>query len=181
MRALGQALERFGLVSFELELQGENILVRGELSVPETKVSFSRLFRELLTGRPPANCPSGQIDLRFLPHEIETFDSCGKDGRQDACKLPNPYSISQILRGVGAYLDNRPGSVPTSIALKGKWVGIHYQTAEGRLERVAQHLEYFYDYWTNMYLRRSNRPKLVSDKGALQTANGPRQLQFSTS
>src|SRR4026209_1189933 len=46
------------------------------------------------------------------------------------------------------------------ISLKGKWVTVTYQTPEGRLEQAQQDLEYFYDYWVKMYLRRSNRAKL---------------------
>jgi len=45
------------------------------------------------------------------------------------------------------------------ISLKGRWVTVSYQTGEGRLERARQDLEYFYDYWGKMYLRRSNRAK----------------------
>ena len=74
--------------------------------------------------------------------------------------MPDPYSLSQILRGAGSYLDNRHNTKLVGISLKGKWVTVSYQTAEGRLEQAQQDLEYFYDYWVKMYLHRSNRTKL---------------------
>jgi hypothetical protein len=119
--------------------------------------------RELLRGSKPTSTVTttvGQVDLRFSPEEIEKFDVRGRVKRKDACKMPDPYSISQILRGAGAYLDNRDATNLMAITLKDKWVTVSYRTAEGRLERAKQDLEYFYDYWVKMYMRRSNRAKL---------------------
>jgi hypothetical protein len=63
------------------------------------------------------------------------------------------------------------------ISLKGKWVTVNYQTAEGRLEQAQQDLEYFYDYWVKMYLRRSNRAKAppMSDPTLFVTWEGMRR------
>jgi hypothetical protein len=88
--------------------------------------------------------------------------------------MPDPYSLSQILRGAGSYLDNRDVTELVGISLKDKWVTVSYQTAEGGLERAQQDLEYFYDYWVKMYLRRSNRakPPRPSDPTVLVTWRG---------
>ena len=161
LRALGQALEKFGLAGFDVELSRESFLVRGQLTKTEIKFSFCRFVAELLRGstRRQSLTSPGQVDLRFLPVDIERFDRRGKNKRRDPTKMPDPYSVSQILRGVGAYLDNRDRTALIAITLKGKWVIINYQTADGRLERAQQDFEYFYDYWVKMYLHRSNRPK----------------------
>ena len=37
---------------------------------------------------------------------------------------------------------------------------LRYKTGEGRLEQAQQDVEYFYNYWVKMYLRRIDRPKL---------------------
>ena len=89
--------------------------------------------------------------------------------------MPDPYSVSQILRGAGSYLDNRDITKLLEISLKGKWVTVSYETAEGRLEKAQQDLEYFYDYWVKMYLRRSNRlkPLFSPDPTVLVTWKGP--------
>ena len=128
------------------------------------KFSFSRFVRELLRGS--AAHPTLSWLLRaewnspFLADEIEQFDMRGKVKRADSNKMPDPYSISQILRGTGSYLDNRDVTTLVGISLNGKWVTVKYETAAGRLEQAKQDLEYFYDYWVKMYLRRSNRAKL---------------------
>lgn len=127
------------------------------------KFSFSRFLRELLQGamlRTTLTYAQNQIDLRFSPEEIEQFDLRGRVKRQDFNKMPDPYSISQILRGAGSYLDNRDVATLAGISLRRKWVSVSYETAEGRLEQAKQDLEYFYDYWVKMYMRRSNRTKL---------------------
>jgi len=74
--------------------------------------------------------------------------------------MPDPYSISQILRGAGSYVDSRDGTTLMGISLQGNWVAVSYQTAEGRLQQAKRDLEYFYNYWVKMYLRRSNRSKV---------------------
>ncbi len=74
--------------------------------------------------------------------------------------MPDPYSISQILRGAGSYLDNREAARLSAISLRGKWVTVAYENPDGRIEQAQQDLEYFYDYWVKMYMRRSNRAKL---------------------
>ncbi len=178
LRALGQALERFSFSAFDLELRSGTYLVTGTaISAENIKFSFSRFVRELLRGcsaKAMVTCNDSHVDLHFSPEEIERFEERGKIRRQDPSKMPDPYSISQILRGAGSYLDNREVTTLVGISLKGKWVTVSYQTSEGRLEQAQQDLEYFYDYWVKMYLRRSNRAKLPppSDPTVLVTWQG---------
>ena len=178
LRALGQALEKFSFSAFDLELRSGTYLVAGTAMAAENiKFSFSRFVRELLRGsssKARITCNDSHVDLHFSPEEIERFEERGRIRRQDASKMPDPYSISQILRGAGSYLDNRDVTTLVGISLKGKWVTVSYQTSEGRLEQAQQDLEYFYDYWVKMYLRRSNRAKLPppSDPTVLVTWQG---------
>jgi hypothetical protein len=165
LRALGQAIEKFSFSSFKLQIESGIYVVTGRATSPleNVKFSFSRFVRELLQGADPASTVTtmaSQIDLRFSPEEIEKFDVRGRVKRQDAGKMPDPYSISQILRGAGSYLDNREATNLVGITLKERWVTVSYQTAVGRLEQAKQDLEYFYNYWVKMYMRRSNRTKL---------------------
>lgn len=181
LRALGQALEKFSFSAFDLELNSGIYLVKGTAtSSDNVKFSFSRFVRELLRGagtRATMTCTDSQVDLRFSPEEVEHFDVRGRVRRQNGDKMPDPYSISQILRGAGSYLDNRRVTQLMGISFKGKWVTVRYRTGEGRLEQAQQDLEYFYDYWVKMYLRRSNRtkPPLPSDPTVLVSWQGIRK------
>jgi len=164
LRALGQALEKFQFSDFDLELKSGLYVVTGRAVTTERiKVSFSRFLRELFRGTMPRTTityAQDRMDLTFSPREIHQFDERGKGKRQDPNKMPDPYSISQILRGAGSYLDNRDAARFSAISLRGKWVTVAYESVDGRLEQAKQDLEYFYDYWVKMYMRRSNRTHL---------------------
>ena len=178
LRALGQALEKFSFSAFDLELRSGTYLVTGyAVSAEEVKFSFTRFLRELVRGAPVRTTVSGSsnpVELHFSPEEIARFDVRGRVKRQDSSKMPDPHSISQILRGAGSYVDSLDGSTLMGISLQGNWVAVSYQTAEGRLQQAKQDLEYFYNFWVKMYLRRSNRSKLppASDPTVFATWRG---------
>ena len=182
LRALGQALEKFHISDFDLELRSGDYRVSGRTgSAERVKFSVLRFVRQMLLGRsavPPAmTCDENLVELLFTPDELEQFDIRGKIKRADSNKMPDPYSISQILRGTGSYLDHRDVTMLVAISLNGKWVTVKYATASGRLEQSKQDLEYIYDYWVKMYLRRSNRAKLppMSDPTLFVTWQGMRR------
>lgn len=164
LRALGQAIEKFRFSTFDLQLESGVYVVTGRaVSVENVKFSFSQFVLELLRGSRPASTVTttvGETALRFSPEEIEKFELYGRVKRQDPSKMPDPYSISQILRGAGSYLDNHDVTTLENITLKDNWVTVSYRTPEGRLEQAKQDLEYFYNYWVKMYMRRGNRSKL---------------------
>ena len=164
LRALGQAIEKFKFSTFDLELESGIYIVTGKATVVENaKIPFCRFVFDLLRGTNPARTITATVaktELRFSPEEIETFELRGQVRRQDPSKMPDPYSVSQILRGAGSYLDSHEGAVLEGITLKDKWVTVKYRTTDGRLEQAKQDLEYFYDYWVKMYMRRRNRSKL---------------------
>jgi hypothetical protein len=166
LRALGQALEKFNFSAFDLEMRNGEYLVTARATPPErTDVSFSRFVSECLKRLslwPTVIGTDRHANLRFSPADIEQFDLRGKCQRRDSSKMPDPYSISQLLRGAGCYLDNQKVAKEVGISLEGRWVVVRYQTDEGRLIQAQHDVEYFYDYWVQMYLRRSNRVKLTA-------------------
>lgn len=164
LRALGQALEPRRFSSFDLELESGIYVVRGTVIAPQgMERSLSRFIRDLISGsasRPNPTKAAGKIDVRYTPGEIEKLEVTGRARRAQGDRMPDPYSLSQILRGAGSYVDNRATTYLVGVAIEDRWVTVRYATADGRLEEAKQDLEYFYDYWVKMYLRRSNRPSL---------------------
>ena len=55
------------------------------------------------------------------------------------------------------FLDNRQVASVLGISYQDEWVTMLYKSRDGRVEHEKQDLEYFYDFWVKMYLRRSNR------------------------
>ena len=163
LRALGQALEKFSFSVFDLEIENGIYFVVAKSSATKQrrKLSLLRAIRGLFMSSDRSRTrPDRQVDLRFTPEEIENFDLHGKSRRQDAGKTPDPYSISQLLRGAGCYLDNRNASERVTISFAGRWITIRYETPDKQAANARHDLEYFYDCWVQMYLRRSNRAQL---------------------
>jgi hypothetical protein len=157
LRALGQALEKFCFAALDLKLSSGNYLVTGQVAaVEKPKFSPSQFVRALLRGFPSATHSGGKVTLRFSLQEIEGFTFQSKAKRSEAGKMSGAHSISQILRGIGSYLDGREGTSLIAISLNQKRVSVRYQTATGKHEQVHQDLEYFHDYWAKMSLRRND-------------------------
>jgi hypothetical protein len=179
LRALGQALERFSFSAFEIEVENGIYSVVAKAGATERKGRLSvfgaigGFFRRSDATRTRSD---RQVDLRFTPEEIEKFDLHGRSRREDAGKTPDPYSISQLLRGAGCYLDNRNVSERVTISFAGRWITIRYETPDKQAANARHDLEYFYDCWVQMYLRRSNRAKLpqASEPTVIMTWQGLR-------
>lgn len=158
LRALGQALEKFCFAALDLKLSSGNYLVTGHVAaVEKAKFSLLQFVRGLLRGFPTSTCTASHVTLSFSPQEIGYFAFQGKAKRRDAGKVPGPYSISQILRDTGFYLDGREGTSLIAISLNHKRVSVRYRTATGKLEQAHQNLEHFYDCWMKMSRRRNSR------------------------
>src|SRR5439155_11280357 len=146
LRALGQALEKFGLSAFDLEIRsGTYLVIAKETPAGHVNFSFSRFVSEFLrrsSRRGSLMSTDRQVDLRFLPQDIEQFDLRGKSRRQDSSKMPDPYSISQLLRGAGCYLDIRNVAKDVGISLEGRRVMVRYQTDQGCLIEARHDVEY---------------------------------------
>jgi hypothetical protein len=139
LRALGQALEKFNLSAFDLEVRSGSYVVMGkQIAIPRVRLSFSRFIRQLISGalsRASVANSDAPVDLRFSCEEIAQFDLLGKSQRQDSSKMSDPFRLSQILRGVGALLEYRNIANLLGISLRGKRVTVRYQTSKGILER----------------------------------------------
>jgi hypothetical protein len=163
LRTVGQALEKFKFSSFKIEQRDSVYSIRGDAPA-DLMATFSlvQFIRDLVRGSKSRRGANHAIELCYSHNEIEVFDAQERAKRADSKRLPDPYSISQILRGVGAYLDMRQASSLLEITFQDRWLTVLYCSSEGRSEREKQDLDYFYDYWVKMYLRRSNRAKAAT-------------------
>lgn len=163
LRAVGQALEKFKFSDFDLERRDGLYTIRGTPSA-DLAATFSliRFIRGLTSGGRSGRRGNRSVEISYSQAEIESLDTQERAKRANSDKLPDPYGISQILRGVGAFLDYRQAQSLLSIRYLDRWVTVQYRSADDRPEQEKQDLDYFYDYWVKMYLRRSNRPKLAT-------------------
>ena len=163
LRVLGQALEAHQLCTVDIEIESGVYFVRGKANIPQSsRVSVAKLIRDHIFG-PYGAKQSEDIKLRYTANEIKQLDGEGRAKRKDSSKTPDPHSLSQILRGAGSYLDKRQTSL-VGITIRDGWVTLRYRTVEGALEQAKQDIEYFFNYWVKMYLRRKNRPQPPAQK-----------------
>ncbi len=177
LRTLGQALEAHQISTVELEVESGVYFVHGKATALKPgQTSLARLIRDFVFGADTdSSVKDGEdVTLRYTTNEIQQLDGEGQAKRTDGSKTPDPYCLSQVLRGAGAYLDNRRETALVGISIQDRWVTLRYKTAEGRLEQAKEDIEYFFNYWVKMYLRRRNRAKLppVSDPTLVVTWEG---------
>lgn len=163
LRALGQALETQGLVSFELQAKGGDYLVRGLAHSPQEARPYlfgrmEEMVASALWGKSGPPMQVSEVVYQFPPERIWQLHRDGRKKRVDGEKTPDPCRLSQLLRSAGCYLDQKSGISLSGIAVKDRWVTVSYVTAAGRIERTKAALDFFYDYWIKMYLRRRDLP-----------------------
>jgi len=153
LRAVGQALEKFKFKGFKLAKQNGVYTVTGQGSDLAATFSLIHFIRDFVRGGRSKGRSGGSGNQA----EIEALDAQEGAKRKEGNKTPDPYGVAQILRGVGTFLDNRQAASVLGISYQDEWITMLYKTRDGRIEQEKQDLEYFYDFWVKMYLRRSNR------------------------
>lgn len=174
LRAVGQAAEALGIKILDLEIDGKNYVVRGKIGGSQpVDIPLGCSLRDLLgkawsiLGARSRTQPSPSIlELRLSQGDIERLDSEGSAKRRNPNGMPNAYSLSQVLRGSGSYVDQQPEARLVGVAVRDGRVTLLYETSQGerRVEQVK--VDFLYEHWVTMYLRRANRsPRRKSPEG----------------
>ena len=164
LRAIGQDLEARHVKAFDLERQNDEYCVRVRKqtpppeSSPPTKLSGSVFRAARLRFREPApkkeNFTASATELRYPPEDIDRLEHEGQARRRNRDGMPDPHSLSQLLRAVGGDINRRAVHL-LAISWREESVSIVYRTAEGRRELDNFRLvDSIYDLWVHMYLRR---------------------------
>jgi hypothetical protein len=148
LRALGQSLERQGLRAFDVENKNDAYLIRDrsadepDAGDPNAVAADAGLLRS-----------DAPFKLRYTYDEIVGLDLEGKARRRDPAGRPDAYSLSQLLRAVGAYVHHKHGRL-LALCWREQWVAIVYE-AESRREVEVLRPTSIYDFWVRMYVMRS--------------------------
>lgn len=166
LRPVGQMLEPLQIDSFSLRVEDGGVAVLAEK--PEAprqaaqevslKVSW-QIFRRKKSEPEPAPEPqpsSGSLELHYTHEDIARMDVQGQSKRSGAPGSPEAHSLSQILRAVGAFVDQKQGRL-LSVSKNGQEVTIEYESALRRPLTEKFTVASLYDYWVKMYLRRRER------------------------
>jgi hypothetical protein len=157
LRPLGQALESLQMQSFSLRMDGDAVIVCGRKHRDQPVDKLSRRgFWQLLRSSQPAEIEEDEtIELRYTPEQLNHMDEEGRSKRGDLSS-PNAHSVSQVVRAVGALVDQKQARL-LSVRKDEQKIEIEYESPlKGRVteEFTAATL---YEFWVRMYLKRSSR------------------------
>lgn len=148
LRAIGQALEEQHLEDFDLKNQNGDFVVRGRQALPE---GGEKLIRDILTRL--RREPGGFVELHYTQDDIDRLEDKGRSRRRDNGGMPDFYALSQMLRTVGAYVDQKQADV-LELSRDGPRLTIQYKLGEGQLTIEAHELTSLYKFFAEMYLHR---------------------------
>jgi hypothetical protein len=102
------------------------------------------------------NPSSGVLELRYTVADIAHMDCEGRAKRGPAAGTLEPHSLSQVLRAVGAFVDQKGGDLLT-VRKDNQNIDFEYKSVlKGKVSQQFT-VPALYDYWVKMYLRRSGR------------------------
>jgi hypothetical protein len=163
LRPVGQMLEPLQIESFSLKVEDRGIAVyaeRHETPQPAPNVSLKvtwQIFRRKKVESAQDPQPSsGTLEIHYTHEDIARMDDEGQSKRTGAPGSPEAHTLSQILRAVGAFVDQKQGRL-LSVAKEGQEISIEYESALKRALTEKFTVASLYDYWVKMYLRRRER------------------------
>jgi hypothetical protein len=172
LRAIGQALETLKLQSFEVEPVEEGFSVRGNIALGDDAIGDGEVNRSQLRAiwgelpvlkraadepaRIEGSSTTTTVELRYTIRDIERLDYEGQLRRLDSNRVADAGSLSQILRCIGAYLNQKRARL-LKLAREGEAVLLEYETSLGSQMKESFALSDLYDLWVRMYMQRAGR------------------------
>jgi hypothetical protein len=95
------------------------------------------------------------VELLYSLKDIQGLDEQGKAKRRDPHAMPDPFSLSSILRATGDFV-NRKGRFLLGSS-RDHHVLVLYETPEGLRKMEEYQQSWFYDFWVAMYLKRKEK------------------------
>ncbi len=164
LRPIGAALEPLQIESFTLRIENQEILIRAQKReerrpppVSSALPSVWDLFHRKKVDASPAPQPASRVvEFRYSYDDIVRMDSEDVSKRIATGGKPDPGALSQLLRAVGAFVDQKQGRL-LGVTMEDHDFAIEYESAL-KQKTTAQHtVASLYDYWVKMYLRRRGR------------------------
>ena len=164
LRPVGQMLEPLRIESFSLKVEDRGVAVYAQkheeahaaapdISLRVTWQIFRRKKAEPAQGPQPS---SGTLEIHYTHEDIARMDTEGQSKRKGVEGSPEAHTLSQILRAVGAFVDQKQGRL-LGVTKDGQDITIEYESALKRDLTEKFTVASLYDYWVRMYLRRRQR------------------------
>lgn len=170
LRTIGQALEILRIGTFDIVSEGDDYLVRGDVTVPTAEAVRKRLQEANLeyiwgkvsdrSGNENSSAQTAAsrvaLELRYTAKDVERLEGEGRARRSDAHGMPDASSLPQLLRAVGAYV-NQKGARFVKLTRQDQSMIVQYESAAGQQSAETFTVSGLYDVWVRMYMRRATR------------------------
>ena len=165
LRVIGQVLADLHIDEFELDRDGDKFTVYAQfraLRKAPARIKLGALLHRLqdrylgLRAGIPKTSPAGSLQLHYTPADIERLDCEHQIRSLTDGKKPDPYSLPEMLRLVGSYVNQRGRLV--SLSKVQEHLTLQYLTDHGELKIEDHNAASFYDLSVHMYLKRRGRP-----------------------
>lgn len=168
LRVVGQKLEPLRPETYEVVCYGHCYLVRcrvkedGQGKKEEEKkvrglAAFLRLWREPhdpSTSEKPNAGISMNVEFLYSLEELSHQDEERKEPRHEANAMPDPYSLSNTLRAIGAFLDRKPDAKLLFASNHGQEIVILYETKNGVRNLEQYPISALYEFQVKEYIKR---------------------------
>ncbi|HEY7217887.1 MAG TPA: hypothetical protein VH985_05790 [Candidatus Binatia bacterium] len=162
LRPVGQMLEALDVESLSLRVEDTGVSVRAQKR-PERQTAGAnislhvtwQIFRRKKSAVAPQPS-SGVLELHYSHDDIMRMDSQAQAQRKGTSGSPEAHTLSQILRAVGAFVDQKQGRL-LGVTIEGQDIAIDYESALKKNVTEKFTVSSLYDYWVKMYLRRRER------------------------
>jgi hypothetical protein len=167
LRSIGEALDDLKVETFKLMRQGDDYLVRAKTATTEGKdANLQSTEWDRARGRYP--------ELRFGPEELVRLEREGRTKRREPEGVPQPNSLTNILRAVGTHMDLKGSSLLTISKEGDQWVVIRYKSDIGGTCTEKVEVSSLYAMFVRLYSKRVEAP--VGDRGSNpKTDRAPRK------
>ncbi len=160
LRPVGQMLEPLQIESLALRIEEGGVSVRAQQrpAAPANEVSL-RVSWQIFRRKKPEPEPqpsSGVLELHYTAEDIARMDTEAQARRTGSGGSPEAHTLSQILRAVGAFVDQKQGRL-LGVRVEGQDIAIEYESALRKTLIEKFTVASLYDYWVKMYLRRRTR------------------------
>ncbi|MSP40331.1 MAG: hypothetical protein EXR70_17725 [Deltaproteobacteria bacterium] len=147
LRVIGQSLEAQRIGIFELRLQGEGFVVRGE---PEEETS---LLAKLVNWQKRNRSAGLNGPLVFTTQDLDELERQGRSRRSKPNRLPDFHSLPNTLRTVGSYLEEK-GAELIELRKKDLSITLLANNKAGHPEFEERGLAWFYDLFVDLHGKR---------------------------
>jgi hypothetical protein len=96
------------------------------------------------------------VEIQFTMQDIQKLEIDGRARRVDAHSMANAASLSQVLRCLGAYLNQKRARL-LRLSRDRETVSLEYETSLGSQIKEGFNANGLYDMWVRMYMQRAGR------------------------